>query len=350
MIKQLKISNFQSHKKSTLEFHPSVNVIVGKTDSGKSSLLRALSLGMFNKPAGIAFIQHGEDETKVSITLEDGRVITRQKGKENIYKFDGVEFKAFGSKVPVEIADALNMDEINYSSQFDSHFLLNDSAGQVAAFFNKVANFEKIDTSLMDINSSIRKLKSEVVVKQELKKGYKQSLKDFAYLKEAKKDLEKLEGLQEELDEVTDGISKVSLLLELLENITVLIAKASKLLPLEKDVELLEVQIRERKFTNERNDSLSELLFTIDDIDTKLEKYSKLVKLENLVTTISNNIASRSILHTKFKELQQILVNIQLVKESSLKGLKTISKLETKFHKEIGNVCPLCNSKLKNYE
>lgn len=41
MISKITIRNFQTHKKSELEFTDGVNLIVGSSDNGKSSVIRA---------------------------------------------------------------------------------------------------------------------------------------------------------------------------------------------------------------------------------------------------------------------------------------------------------------------
>ena len=55
MIQSLQINNFQSHKYSVMELHKGVNVIIGPSDSGKTTILRALRWLVWNRPSGDAF-------------------------------------------------------------------------------------------------------------------------------------------------------------------------------------------------------------------------------------------------------------------------------------------------------
>ncbi|KKL88963.1 hypothetical protein LCGC14_1919440, partial [marine sediment metagenome] len=56
----------------------------------------------------------------------------------------------------------LNMSEINVQSQFDPFFLLNKSPGDVAQYFNKVANLDKIDLSRNKAQAIIRQLEGDL--------------------------------------------------------------------------------------------------------------------------------------------------------------------------------------------
>lgn len=44
MIKKLLIKNFKSVKEVTIELNPKINIFVGENDSGKSTILEALSI------------------------------------------------------------------------------------------------------------------------------------------------------------------------------------------------------------------------------------------------------------------------------------------------------------------
>ena len=84
--KRLKIQNFQSHKKTILRLHSGMNAIIGDSDVGKSSIIRAATLVLANKPSGDSFQSNFTDkDTVVEIKLNDdeGTTITRIKGKDN---------------------------------------------------------------------------------------------------------------------------------------------------------------------------------------------------------------------------------------------------------------------------
>jgi len=161
MIHKIQIQNFQSHKRSSLELSAGVNIIVGASDSGKTAIIRALRWLLWNRPGGDSFRSHWGGDTSVTIDTSDYE-ISRSKGKENLYTLGNTEFKAFGTDVPEEIQQALNLNEINLQQQLDSPFLLTSSAGEVAAHFNRIAHLEDIGKGLKTAQSKIRELTQEI--------------------------------------------------------------------------------------------------------------------------------------------------------------------------------------------
>ena len=79
MFKSLCIENFQSHKKTVLNFDAGVKVIIGRSDSGKSAIIRAIRWLVENKPNGNSFINY--DESKASVEIDIGDTILKR-GKD----------------------------------------------------------------------------------------------------------------------------------------------------------------------------------------------------------------------------------------------------------------------------
>lgn len=157
MIESITIRNFQSHKASVLKFHKGVNVIVGTSDSGKSSILRALYLVLTNKPSGDAYRSWWGGATSITLkTLTKTIRRIRDKGT-NIYGMDDEQYKAFGKDVPEEISAHLNIEpELNIQTQMEAPYLIAQSASDVGRALNRVARLDGIDTALSNINSRAR--------------------------------------------------------------------------------------------------------------------------------------------------------------------------------------------------
>ena len=49
IIKSVNLSNIRSHTSSHVEFKPGINVIIGNTGSGKSSILMGIEYALFGK-------------------------------------------------------------------------------------------------------------------------------------------------------------------------------------------------------------------------------------------------------------------------------------------------------------
>lgn len=155
-IRTIQLKNFQSHKDTRLDLAPGVNVVVGRSDSGKTAILRALEWVRTNRPVGDAFRSHWGGGTHIAVELDDGAIISRtKKDKLNIYGADNVDFKAIGQGVPEDIIKLLGLTDINIQHQHDPPFLLTLSPGQVARELNRFADLDRIDDLLSTLSSRL---------------------------------------------------------------------------------------------------------------------------------------------------------------------------------------------------
>ena len=283
MINFVRIFNFQSHGESRLDFHPRTNVIVGSSDSGKSAIIRAIKWAVWNRPSGDAIRSTWGGETSCEMVV-DGNVITRHKDKVDSYKVqakgkDIQEFKAIGTSVPEEINRLLNINEINLQQQLEQPFLLSESPGVVAQFFNKVAKLDKIDLGISNINSAIRSIEQDIkyktaeVVKQE------EQLKSFEYLEDMEKDVRSLEKLSDVLDITIAERAELKHLRDGIDNTIAGIEYYSDILALETQVDILIWQDGQRQDIQWNVEKLKEDIFAIKENEQKLKQQNKLLKL-----------------------------------------------------------------------
>lgn len=215
MINKLKITNFQSHKKTTLSFSKYVNVISGKTDSGKSAVFRSLKWLIANKPSGDSFKRKGAEKATVSV-FKNGIKVSRVKGKENLYLIGKKKYRAFGANVPDDISKLLNISEINLQSQMTLPFLLSSGSGEVARYLNEVISLDKVDKAFSKVQSSLRRKKIEVDIKSNELEDIKRDLKKYQKLDQADGMLAGLEMIQESISraqrdakEIKQSISRI---------------------------------------------------------------------------------------------------------------------------------------------
>lgn len=236
MIKRISIKNFQSHKNTVLELSKGVNTIIGRSDSGKSAICRAITFVIENRPAGNSFIRHKSEGTEVGIEFYDGTKVTRSKiikgkKKKNAYelirKKGKIEkFSAVSSSVPKEIIKALRIDkEITVQGQHDPTFLLQKTSGEISRFFNQlVEGLELIDPTLKRIEQKRKLIVGEIIsAKKSIQKSILKinSLPDISTLEEQAASLEK------RLIAAKSSSSKANKMKELVREIQVL--KSSKL-------------------------------------------------------------------------------------------------------------------------
>ena len=168
MIDSIELKNFQAHSSTKLEFHKGVNIIVGRSDQGKSSIIRALRWVVTNRPTGIAFRKQGTDMVSVTLSV-DGTKISRDKSdKVNRYVFKGEEYKALRSDVPTVVSDVLNFGIANIQTQHEQYFLLQSSPGDAAKTINTIANLQIIGDTIRNANSYIAGASHKVQVTNEM--------------------------------------------------------------------------------------------------------------------------------------------------------------------------------------
>lgn len=141
MIKSIALRNFQGHEHSKLEMHPGVNVIVGETDSGKTSIIRALKWLVTNR---VSRLKSSQDPVRrvdgkpvkegVEVVIETDRGIVKRVRKKgfNGYVIDGEEYQDLGGKLPGDLPKVLDLQEINLQESYKPYYLITDSPGQIA--------------------------------------------------------------------------------------------------------------------------------------------------------------------------------------------------------------------------
>ncbi|MEW6183775.1 MAG: AAA family ATPase [Bacillota bacterium] len=141
-LKRVVLENFQSHRYTEIVFAPTLTVLIGESDQGKSAVVRALRWLFYNKPHGADFMRAGSDYCRVAAEFDDGVVVFRERrGKVNRYEIrrPGLEpypLEGFGREVPSEIEEltevqALKLEgavfELHVSHQLDPPFLLRET-------------------------------------------------------------------------------------------------------------------------------------------------------------------------------------------------------------------------------
>ena len=292
MIERLEATNFQVHDNFTLELDKQVTSLVGRSDSGKTSLLRLLSWICFNQPRGEAFRTHGKDFVRGKLVV-DGHMIVRKKGKKNTYSLDWKTFAAFGTvKVPEEIETLLNLSELNYQDQHSPPFWLSLSPGQVSKELNAIINLGLIDDVLAHVASELRKAKATKEVCKSRLKDARRKRKELQWVKEFDTDLQALELLNKRAEEEE---SRTSLLRQIVE---------------------------QREILRQREETLS---MTILDAGTVLRIGEQLEQSQEQTERLLNYCTEMEQWQSKATEARESLIH-----------------LESDLVEMIGETCPLC--------
>ena len=225
MIKSIELKNFQSHKDTRLDFHPGVNVIVGSSRSGKTAILRALNWNRYNKPAGLAFNSYWNRDKKKqpidafssTVEFEDVSIDRNRSSEFNGYISEDKRYEALGQGIPEDVEMLWNMSEVNIQKQFDTPFLISESAAEVARFFNKTIHLDKIDVVLSNAESKRRKLNSSILENTKMKESLETEIAEMGWIDDVELMIAVAEAKQECILSKNDTIQKLTDALEVID-------------------------------------------------------------------------------------------------------------------------------------
>lgn len=347
MIQQIDIQNFQSHKDSTLEFSPGVNVIVGTSDSGKTAVIRALKWAVFNRPSGDEYRSHwsnAKSETSVAITVPDHTVLRLKSNPSNLYQLDNTDFNAFGTDVPKEIKDVLNINEINLQQQLDSPFLLNKECtpGDVAHHFNKIAHLDQIDIGLKKIQSWENALSQTIKSDESTLKESIQKLTKYENLDKLEVRVEVLEQLEADASNIVKNIGKLKSIISNLSQIEQDITEANEFLKIETKLNALFILIESRNVLEDKIEDFSNVILALRSADVSIQEYSGLVKLEPTINSILQSLDESNKQTEKVNKLKDFLFTYDRVVTGIERQTISLKALEKEFHDNMPEICPLC--------
>jgi len=342
MIDFIHLKNFQGHEDSRLELCPGINAIIGKSDNGKSSIVRALNYVRYNRPASNNYPSHwikngkGNLTGEMSITIgKQGKTLTRFRNKdENGYKIDSEILKAINRDVPEQVETFLNLSEVNLQKQLDSHFLLADTPGQVAQFFNELVKMDEIDLYLSEALSMKTKNNKDIRELTELKERQEQELENYSWIEKAEKYNKALAGIETDIEEIEEQISAIEKSLKR----HIEYVEALNILPDFKKAETIISEIEKLPIPDYSEiKRLSGALVSFEEITEELETISDISAAEKLIAEIEKQpvIDDSEIIELEEELVEYKNINVLLQKLSDIEEAgDIISKIE-KYNKRI---------------
>lgn len=360
MFKDFQIKNFQSHKKNRLEFHPQVNVIVGKSQSGKTAILRALNLLITNRPLGARYFPDfagSKGAADLKLVLQEGQEISLTKdislskdGKKTVrssaYSLnnDPEPYEAFGDKVPDQIQTLLNLSELNMQRQFDEPFLICSSPGEVARVLNRVTQLEKVDGWVSELTTMVNTERSGVkIIESQLVKT-EEELEKYKDVLQAERNIQKAEKLQDSLNSVSSRAADIEEIINTIEPKAEDIRGVKDWLQVEGLVEEANKLSSQRREKKELGFGLSNLMEDILGVQSNKEYYEEIFTAEPLVGELSDLFEQREAKRDKAEQVGQILGRLERMDIGAFQQRK--NKLVSEYVsiiKELGR-CPTCFS------
>ena len=350
MIQSIRLQNFQSHLNSYLEFSPGINIITGSSNNGKTSLLRGIGWVITNRPQGLAFKSYfadKKDSCKVTLTINGQKIVREKNTNINQYQLNEGIFSTVGGDTPSEVSSAINLSEINTQSQFEKHFLITESPGEIGRTINKIVKLEDIDILISSLSSKISSASKEIELKKQDVDKLNISLEKF-------KDYDKIEVLVDQIVKNDIKIKDLEQKVKILNYISDEGVRVEKLiLSLENSYDDLEEKINELEqawLTYNTNvkiiQDLSKLVSTINVLDTKIQDAETILSGCNALQSIEENLIKYSVGLETLHELNNLIKDWGKYFEFIKKTEKTIEKDEVEKNRILQEYgCPLCGRK-----
>lgn len=342
MLTRIRLKNIQKHKDLTLNLDK-INVIIGATDTGKTSVFRGLLWGLTNNESGENLINNGGAKSCSVLLNIDGHEVERSWTKsKNAYRLDDKEFTTFRTTVPSPITDLLKMTELNVQGRRDLPFMVYYKASECANQFSEMLDLDEIDGTISNVNKAVKQ-KSEHCdnLKQQIKQ-YEDELKKYDKVDEAVQALSKLASIRGELLKVEERHTR----LEALYNNACDAHKDFEKVPnpwgaLEDLKRICDVITRYNTI-GFKLDELNNYKTAYEMISSTLSKYKNFDKASNefvKVTDIAKKGKDLKMRQEVLEELRQQLCR----SESLVKSTRdTYQDLHDNFVEIFPEVCPLC--------
>lgn len=244
MLKKLHIQNFQSHKSTTIDFTNGLNVIIGQSDGGKSSIIRAISAVCYNTWDSDS-MRVGETCCKITLETDKGIVTLTKDTKNKINAYNGVRFQdneqflfqSVGVSVPqivneitgmspLKIADtAVDIPNIMY--QLDKHYMLAQVSGKsctsnlIARIFDKVIGLGGMEQLISQISSSMINDKKQITKKMAEADQLKNDLVDQYELIQKQLNIKTAKKLKKEISQSQFNVEKIQTLIDNYNNLQI---------------------------------------------------------------------------------------------------------------------------------
>ncbi len=352
MINNLKLINWRTHHHTELEFDSGTNLIIGIMGSGKSSIVNALSYGLFgtfpalkskqislkeiimNRPnkqdyteVGIGFTHNEkkyfvqrllkDEGTNQAKLFEDNKLIAGPKQKdvnEKVEQILGLNYELFSRAV--------------YAEQNEMDFFLKLNPSERKKKFDELLELEKYETVRKNTVILKNQMQKENKQKKEFLIQQKQTINDS----EEEKIIQQISALEKELVEINNN-----------QNELINIVKNAQ-------DDYFKIEQKQKLFLNKKME-IEVLKSKLNTLKKSIESYdnNELGFIKKEINNITNFIIERNNEKQTLKQRQE---NTQASKKKLIEQASVLSYKEKEIEKEIKEItnlvgtCPTCKQTL----
>lgn len=336
---------------------------MGISNSGKTSLARALSLILFNT-WDKSWVKHGTKFCRVIVQTSTGIEIVREKG-EKINRYilklpDQAEqlFESFGTGVPEAIQQILRIHEVqidstdtlnlNLGGQMDALFLLSQTGSYRAKVLGKLSGATYLDFAIRELNKEKRQVTAEKSSKELESAELQVQIDKLISIKVYSDQLLQIETKLASLGIQEGRLERVRSLFDRVKSLKEAWTKETKIEALISQIDTTLVQNLEQRV--DKISSISSLYNQFVNLRLVYEKQQKSQELlKQIDLTVVSTFSEKSIHLNKVRELS---LKFEKNNKELLNKINELDQTENKYQdtskqyldmlKE-AKVCPICN-------
>lgn len=296
----LGIANFQSIGQLKMPLGK-LTIIVGPSNSGKSALVRALKMLLWNSTSP-SYVRVGS--ASASVVLETAHAVVKlQRGpspvgaKYTIVSAEhpqGAEYPKAGKDVPADVARLLHIpppnegSSLNFAGQFDRPFLLDDSGARVARLLGELTNVTLIFEAVREAIRRQREQGRLLTVRQADLETVKLELAEHADLPQRLAAIKQAEASVAALQQVEEKAGRLSMQVAAIKAARQTLAEITP--PLQPDPE----QVAALEATLASVQRLSELVLGTRSQQAAVAKLAELTPKAQALLTEAQEVASQA--------------------------------------------------------
>ena len=348
MIQSVQLKNFQNHEDTELVFTPGVNILIGKSDSGKSAVIRAMRWVIDNKPQGDGFRSHWGGDTSVSLQMEDTQVTRVRTASKNEYHLKNMVFKAMGNSIPDEVNALISMDAVNSQFQIDLPFLFSESPGEVARYFNRIAGLAKIDSSLKEVQSRINTENRKVTHLTEDLESQELEIKKYDNLPTLQAFYEKLLSKGEKNERLSNKIQGISTTITEITTVQTSLSRLPDTKKLNTLYAPLSEKMKEKKEIANKINTVESQITELRGVRADITQANKLISKDTKVTELLQKTTEIKQKTEEIDSLSDIISDIVEIRERIETGKMYNKALRDAYTELLPDVCPLCGTEIRH--
>lgn len=376
MIKSVEIWNLESHKHSRYDFGPGMNLLIGLSDSGKSSTLRAICLAAYNRWHE-DMLSIGAKSSRVVVTTERGSVDVERGPSVHRWQVkwmeDGKEccedYNKLGrGNVPEKATWVLGMPKIevagteslpNTMYQLDKPFLLSEFEGKacsssvVAQVVDELSGLIGLEALLREINLDLTRSKRLATEEGERAVALSEKKRGLRSADKAKDASQKARAAIAEAQEAASRLEKVEATRTTQKDLKTRLSTVTAAVSVMIDFNACDLLLKEAEAMNTRRLALQKSKDAIDT--TRNELLSVQVKRRNMPDCDAADAALSACMESQTRRLGAVALKGKIdglrQERSSTATLlrsskESLTRLQAELKVLLQDACPTCGQAL----